>query len=92
MYVLNKYIKQINRFKILNHFSSMAFLRKSGDDIEEHDIEDNDSVESSEEQRDHLRRGILIHRHRICLKPTAFSTEVHFEEKLSILGKYFLGE
>ena len=87
MYVLNKYIKQINRFKILNHFSSMAFLRKSGDDIE-----DNDSVESSEEQRDHLRRGILIHRHRICLKPTAFSTEVHFEEKLSILGKYFLGE
>ena len=44
----------------------MAFLRKSGDDIEEHDIEDNDSVESSEEQRDHLRRGILKHRHRIC--------------------------
>ena len=63
MYVLGKYIKQINSFKI----SSMAFLRKSGDDVE-----DNDSVESSEEQRDHLRRAILnkyyllIHRHRIC--------------------------
>ena len=62
----------------------MAFLRKSGEDIE-----DNDSLISSEGQRDHLRRGYLF------TDTESVDSWPLFQPKfmsIRILTKYFLGE
>ena len=74
----------------------MAFLRKSGENIE-----DNDSLISSEGQRDHLRRGTYLQgtylQTRNLLTADCFYNRSSCRRKTKypgycILEKYFLGE